>query len=454
MFKRMLIANRGEIAVRIIRTCKEMGIETVAVYSTADKDALHVQLADQAVCIGKPRSNQSYLNIPNILSAACLCGCDSIHPGFGFLSENSSFARQVSQCGLTFVGPNPDVMDLMGDKAQARDTMKKAKVATIPGSEGVLKDAVQAIELAESIGYPVLLKAVNGGGGRGMRVVANSEQMQGQFETAYEEATNAFGDGSLYLEKFLVNPRHIEVQILADEFGHVLHCFERDCSLQRRNQKVMEESPSSLHDALRQQIIDTALRACQAVGYDSVGTVEFLVDEQDHFYFIEMNTRIQVEHTVSEEVTGLDLIRHQIRSAAHLPLKISQEQIQQKHYAMECRINAEDLKHDFAPGCGKISFMNLPGGRNVRLDTAVYNGYTIPPYYDSMIAKLIVRGDSRIECIRRMRQALEEFIIEGICTNIEFQYLLLHQKEVLEGKANTGTIEQFVKELKADGTVI
>ena len=455
MFKKVLIANRGEIAVRIIRTCKEMGIETVAVYSKADSEALHVQLADQAICIGEAKASDSYLNIPNILSAASMSGCDAIHPGFGFLSENPQFARQVQQCNMTFIGPSADVIELMGDKAQARDTMLKAGIQTIPGSDGCIDTLEEGIAFANKIGYPVLIKAASGGGGRGMRIAFSEDEFTQAYLGAKSEAKTAFGDDSVYIEKYLNKPKHIEVQLLADHFGNVLHLFERDCSMQRRNQKVLEEAPCfTLSQKLRDQLYETAVRACKAVNYDSVGTIEFLVDDQENYYFMEMNTRIQVEHTISEEICNIDLIKMQIKVAANQPLKLKQEDIQQRGFAIECRINAENIKQNFAPTPGKITFLNLPGGRGVRIDSAVYNGYTIPPYYDSMIAKLITSGDTRMECIKKMRIALEEFIIEGIPSNIEFQYLLLHQKSFIEGKYTTKTIDEFVKELEENGTVI
>lgn len=453
--KRLLIANRGEIAVRIIRTCKEMNIETVAVYSTADKEALHVQLADYAICIGGVKSSDSYLNMKNILSAACMTGCDAIHPGFGFLSENAKFARLVMQCGLIFIGPNPDVIDKMGDKNNARQKMIEAGIPVIPGSKDLLNSVEEAQSMAEEIGYPVLIKASNGGGGRGMRRADSVEELADAFQTAKAEAKANFGDDAVYMEKFIVEPKHVEVQLMADKHGNVLHLFERDCSCQRRNQKLLEEAPCYILDeSIRERLLADAVKACQSVGYDSVGTIEFLLDARGQYYFMEMNTRIQVEHTISEEITGIDLIKQQIKIAEHQKLSYRQEDIKCSGHAIECRINAENIKFNFAPSPGEIKFINFPGGRRVRIESAVYNGYKIPPYYDSMIAKIITYADSRLECIKRMRVALEELLIEGVETNIEFQYLLLHHPIFVSGKYDTGFMETFIKELKEDGTII
>lgn len=455
MIHRLLIANRGEIAVRILRTCKEMNIETVAVYSTADADALHVQLADYAVCIGGPKPTDSYLHMQNILSAACMTGCDAIHPGFGFLSENAKFARLVMQCGLIFVGPNPDVIERMGDKNNARQCMMEAGVPVIPGSKDVLETVEQAQEMAERIGYPVLIKASNGGGGRGMRKAETPEEVADAFLTAKEEAKVNFGDDAVYMEKFIVEPKHVEVQLMGDHFGNVVHLYERDCSCQRRNQKLLEEAPCHILDEdIRASLLSDAVKACQAVGYDSVGTIEFLLDARGQYYFMEMNTRIQVEHTISEEITGIDLIRQQIRIAEHQKLSLTQDDIPCRGHAIECRINAENIKFNFAPSPGEVKFINFPQGRRVRIESAVYNGYKIPPYYDSMIAKIITYADTRLECIKRMRSALEELLIEGVETNIEFQYLLLHHPTFVSGKYDTGFMESFIKELKEDGTII
>lgn len=455
MIKRLLIANRGEIAVRIIRTCKQMGIETVAIYSSADEHALHVQLADYAVCVGGPRSSDSYLHMKNIVSAACMTGCDGVHPGFGFLSENAKFARLVMQCGLIFVGPSPDVIEAMGDKSNARKQMMKAGVPVVPGSKACVEDVETALSLAQEIGYPVLIKATSGGGGRGMRLAYSAGDLPQAYETARSEARIAFGTDDLYLEKYIVEPKHVEVQLVADHHGNVVHLYERDCSCQRRNQKLLEEAPCHILDPqIRVQLLQDAIKACKAVNYDSVGTIEFLLDNRGQYYFMEMNTRIQVEHTISEMITGIDLIRQQIRIADGAKLNIKQADIPMLGHAIECRINAENIKQDFAPSPGKIRFINFPGGRNVRIDTAVYNGYVITPYYDSMILKLITFATNRLECIKIMRAALEELIIEGVETNIEFQYLLLHHPTLVSGRYDTSFMESFIKELKEDGTII
>lgn len=448
MFRRILIANRGEIAVRIIRACKEMGIETVAVYSTADSSSLHVHLADMAVCIGPAASAQSYLNVQNILSAATRLGCDAIHPGYGFLSENSEFARLVEQCGMVFIGPDADVIDRMGDKAAARELMQKAGVPVVPGSDGLVPDAAAAREIADRIGYPVLIKATAGGGGRGMRRVYAPEELGNAFATASAEAQSCFGDGSVYVEKLILDPKHIEFQILADKQGHVVHLGERDCSVQRRNQKMIEESPSrALTPELREKMGQAAVLAAKAAGYHSAGTIEFVLDKDGNFYFIEMNTRIQVEHPVTEMVTGIDLIKEQIRIAAGQELPFTQEEIHLTGHAIECRINAENPREDFRPCPGRIEGLFLPGGMGVRVDSAVYQGYAIPPYYDSMVAKVIVHGDTRLEAIRRMRRALEEFIVEGVDTNTELQYLILHHEEFVRGQFTTSFVERHLSEL-------
>ena len=448
MFRRILIDNRGEIAVRIIRACKEMGIETVAVYSTADSSSLHVHLADMAVCIGPAASAQSYLNVQNILSAATRLGCDAIHPGYGFLSENSEFARLVEQCGMVFIGPDADVIDKMGDKAAARELMQKAGVPVVLGSDGLVPDAAAAREIADSIGYPVLIKATAGGGGRGMRQVYAPEELENAFATASAEAQSCFGDGSVYVEKLILDPKHIEFQILADKQGHVVHLGERDCSVQRRNQKMIEESPSrALTPELREKMGQAAVLAAKAAGYHSAGTIEFVLDKDGNFYFIEMNTRIQVEHPVTEMVTGIDLIKEQIRIAAGQELPFTQEEIHLTGHAIECRINAENPREDFRPCPGRIEGLFLPGGMGVRVDSAVYQGYAIPPYYDSMVAKVIVHGDTRLEAIRRMRRALEEFIVEGVDTNTELQYLILHHEEFVRGQFTTSFVERHLSEL-------
>ena len=448
MFKRLLIANRGEIAVRIIRCCREMEIEPVAVYSTADREALHVQLASQAVCIGPPKAADSYLNMPNLLEAARATGCDAVHPGFGFLSENSEFARLCTECGLRFVGPPASVIDAMGNKAAARRLMKAHGVPVVPGSEGRVDTAEEAVRLAEQLGYPVLVKAAAGGGGRGMRRAYSADELPAAFRTAQAEALSCFGDGEMYLEKLIVNPRHIEFQILADSHGHVVHLGERDCSIQRKNQKLMEEAPSkALTPSLREAMGQAAVEAARAAGYQSAGTVEFVLDGQGHFYFIEMNTRIQVEHPITEMVTGLDLIREQIRIAAGLPLSVKQEEVRLHGHAIECRINAEDPAADFRPGAGTVSFLHLPGGCGVRVDSALYTGCTLSPFYDSMIAKVIVHAPTRLEAIRRMRRALEELVVEGVATNAELAHLILYHPDYIKGAYDTGFIGQHLDEL-------
>ena len=448
MFKRLLIANRGEIAVRIIRCCREMEIEPVAVYSTADREALHVQLASQAVCIGPPKAADSYLNMPNLLEAARATGCDAVHPGFGFLSENSEFARLCTECGLRFVGPPASVIDAMGNKAAARRLMKAHGVPVVPGSEGRVDTAEEAVRLAEQLGYPVLVKAAAGGGGRGMRRAYSADELPAAFRTAQAEALSCFGDGEMYLEKLIVNPRHIEFQILADSHGHVVHLGERDCSIQRKNQKLMEEAPSkALTPSRREAMGQAAVEAARAAGYQSAGTVEFVLDGQGHFYFIEMNTRIQVEHPVTEMVTGLDLIREQIRIAAGLPLSVKQEEVRLHGHAIECRINAEDPAADFRPGAGTVSFLHLPGGCGVRVDSALYTGCTLSPFYDSMIAKVIVHAPTRLEAIRRMRRALEELVVEGVATNAELAHLILYHPDYIKGAYDTGFIGQHLDEL-------
>jgi acetyl-CoA carboxylase, biotin carboxylase subunit len=449
MIKKILIANRGEIAVRIIRSCKDMGIETVAVYSTADADALHVQLADEAVCIGANSAKDSYLNTNNVLTAALLTGSDAIHPGFGFLSENAAFARLVEDCGLIFIGPNSDVIELMGNKINARRKMIEAGVPVIPGSVGAIESIEEGITIAKQIGYPLMIKAAAGGGGRGIRIVNDDSQFRAVFDTLRQEAKNNFGDDTVYIEKMFVDPKHIEVQILADKHGTVLHLFERDCSFQRRHQKVIEEAPCHmLSEQQRLKICEDAVKVAQAVGYDSVGTVEFLFDHHQNHYFMEMNTRIQVEHPITEMITGVDLIRHMIRSAENVKLPMKQEEIVIRGHAIECRINAEDMRRDFAPSGGKIEFYHPPGGKDVRIDSAIYNGYVIPPFYDSMILKLITYGETRLAAIKKMRSALEELIIDGVTTNIEFHYMTLHHSTFIDGKYTTGFAQEWIKELK------
>ncbi len=455
MIEKLLIANRGEIAVRIIRTCKQMGIQTVAVYSTADRMSLHVQIADEAVCIGGPKSNDSYLNMNAIIQAACNTGCDAIHPGFGFLSENSQFAKLVVQCGLIFVGPSSELIDLLGNKSQARKIMKEAGIPVIPGSKESVTSLEQGKEVAQTIGYPVIIKASNGGGGRGMRVVHDESEFETQLMNAKSEAKACFGDDDVYIEKYIDHPKHIEVQVVGDQYSNVIHLFERDCSFQRRHQKMIEEAPChSLKKEVRERLFDDAIKACQEVGYYSVGTIEFLLDKNGQYYFMEMNTRIQVEHPVTEMICGLDLIKLQINIAQGHRLSIRQKDVVENGYALECRINAEDMNRDFAPTPGKIQFMHLPGGRGVRIDSAMYSGCEVSPYYDSMILKLITFAPTRLECIKMMRVALSEVIIDGISTNTKFHYYVLHSKEFIEGTYDTGFCEAFIKELKDNGSIV
>ncbi|MCM1166195.1 MAG: acetyl-CoA carboxylase biotin carboxylase subunit [Lachnospiraceae bacterium] len=443
MFNKILIANRGEIAIRIMRACRELGIKTVAVYSTADKSALHAQIADEAVCIGPAPSKDSYLNTKAIIAACEATGANAVHPGFGFLSENAGFARLCETCGITFIGPGPECMDEMGDKANARRTMIGAGVPVIPGSDGVVPNIDEAKRLCNEIGYPVMVKATAGGGGRGIRLVEDGEQLEKQFSEAQAEALSCFGNGDLYIEKFVVNPRHIEFQLLADNFGNVVHLGERDCSLQRRNQKVLEESPSPIMtEELREKMGAAAVSAAKACGYRNAGTIEFLVDKDRNFYFMEMNTRIQVEHPVTEFVTGIDLVKAQIRIAEGEKLWFSQDDVKVTGHAIECRINAEDPRHGFRPCPGLIRSVHVPGGFNVRIDSAVYAGYEIPPYYDSMIAKLLVKGVDREEAIKKMRVALAEFIIDGVETNIDFQLRLLKNESFERGEFDNGFLNR------------
>lgn len=443
MIDKILIANRGEIAIRIIRACRELGIKTVAVYSTADKNALHAQIADEAVCIGGPRSTESYLNTRAILSACEITGAKAIHPGFGFLSENSRFVKLCEKCGIKWIGPNAEAMDAMGDKANAKATMIAAGVPVVRGSEGVIKTLEEAKSISEDIGYPVLVKASAGGGGRGIRRADKPEELEAAITAAKQEALQFFGNDDVYIEKFIVNPRHVEIQILADEHGNVVHLGERDCSCQRRNQKVLEESPSPIMTPeLREKMGEAAVKAAKACGYHNAGTVEFLVDKDRNFYFMEMNARIQVEHPVTEMVTDIDLIKEQIRIADGLPLDLKQEDIKLTGHVIECRINAEDPKNNFRPCPGKIESIHTPGGFGVRIDTAVYQGYVIPPYYDSMIAKLIVKGRDRKEAITKMKVALSEMLIEGVQTNIDFQLNLLRDKEFESGIFDIGFLNR------------
>ena len=444
MIKKVLVANRGEIAVRIIRACREMGIETVAVYSQADEEALHTQLADEAICIGPAQSSESYLNMEQIISATLVSGADAIHPGFGFLSENSKFVELCEKCNITFIGPSSEVIQKMGNKAQARITMIEAGVPVIPGSKEAVRDVSHGAEIAEEIGYPVMIKAALGGGGKGMRVAETRETFAASFQTAQKEAQMAFGDGTMYLERFVRNPRHIEFQILADCYGNVIHLGERDCSIQRNHQKMIEESPSVVIDEeLRSRMGQAAVQAAKAAGYTNAGTIEFLLERDGQFYFMEMNTRIQVEHPVTEWVTGIDLIQEQIRIASVLPLSYRQEDIKLSGHAIECRINAENPDKNFRPSPGTITDLYLPGGKGVRIDTAIYSGYTVPAYYDSMLAKLIVHADTREQAISKMRTALGEVIIEGIDTNIDYQYEIMNHPDYQSGKIDIEFISKW-----------
>ena len=439
MFKKILIANRGEIAVTIIRACREMGIQSVAICSEADKDALHTQLADECLCIGPAASKDSYLNAQAILTAATITGSDAIHPGFGFLSENASFSRMCAKSGIKFIGPSDVVIEKMGDKATARQTAVEAGVPVIPGTHGIVANVTDALKAASEIGYPVMIKASSGGGGRGMRIALSHEDLPGAFQTARAEAMACFGDDRVYLERFVKDPRHIEIQLLADEHGHVIHLGERDCSIQRRNQKILEEATSPFATPeLRQAMGDAAVRLARHVDYTGVGTIEFLVDTDRNFYFMEMNTRIQVEHPVTEAVTGINLIQEQIRSAAGEIIKLRQEHIQFAGHSIECRINAEDPHHNFRPSPGTIQSLHVPGGPGVRVDSAIYQGYTIPPYYDSLLAKLIVYAPSRTQAIARMRRALMEFMIAGVETNIDFHLAILRDPDFIAGTYNIG----------------
>ncbi|NCA99535.1 MAG: acetyl-CoA carboxylase biotin carboxylase subunit [Clostridia bacterium] len=448
MFKKVLIANRGEIAVTIIRACREMGIQTVAVCSEADKDALHTQLADECLCIGPAASKDSYLNAQAILTAATITGSDAIHPGFGFLSENASFSRMCAKSGIKFIGPSDVVIEKMGDKATARQTAVEAGVPVIPGTHGIVATVADALKAASEIGYPVMIKASSGGGGRGMRIALGHEDLPGSFQTARAEAMACFGDDRVYLERFVKDPRHIEIQLLADEHGNVIHLGERDCSIQRRNQKILEEATSPFATPeLRQAMGDAAVRLAKHVDYTGVGTIEFLVDTERNFYFMEMNTRIQVEHPVTEAVTCVNLIQEQIRSAAGEVLKLRQEDILFSGHSIECRINAEDPHHNFRPSPGTIQSLHVPGGQGVRVDSAIYQGYSIPPYYDSLLAKLIVFAPSRTQAIARMRRALMEFMISGVETNIDFHLAILRDPDFIAGNYNIGYLGQKAEAL-------
>ena len=449
MLRKVLIANRGEIAVRIIRACRELGISTVAVYSEADKTALHKSLADESVCIGSAPSAKSYLNIKAIIEAACLTGCDSIHPGFGFLSENSHFAKICEEIGIKFIGPSHTLIDLLGNKSKAKQTMKNAGVPVVPGSDGLVNSKKEAIEIAKQIGYPVMLKASAGGGGKGIRIVREEEELKKAYDIVKQEASVSFGDDSLYMEKYIERPRHVEIQILGDEHGNVVHLGDRDCSLQRRNQKMLEESPSpAISEKTRKQMGEVAVKAAKEIGYYNAGTIEFLVDKDQNFYFMEMNTRIQVEHPVTELVTGIDMIKEQLKIASGEKLSFMQKDITFTGHSMEVRVNAENPRKNFMPCPGKITELHLPGGNGIRVDTAIYAGYTVPQTYDSMLAKIIVHAGTREECIQKMKSALGECVIEGIDTNIDFLLQILENKDFVENHYDTSFIEkefQFIK---------
>ena len=443
---KILIANRGEIAVRIIRACKEMNIKTVAVYSEADRDALHTRLADEAVCIGPADSRESYLNIKNIIEAAYVTGADSIHPGFGFLSENAQFAKICEESNIKFIGPSSKVIDMLGNKSNAKEMMKEAGVPTIPGSDGSVKGLKDAIKIAEKIGYPLMIKAAAGGGGKGIRIVNSDDELENSYNIVKREAKLAFNDDEVYMEKFVQHPRHVEIQILADEHGNVIHLGERDCSIQRNNQKVIEETPSTaIDEKLRNKMGEAAVKAAKAAGYTSCGTVEFLVDKDKNFYFMEMNTRIQVEHPITEMRTGIDIVKEQIRIAAGEVLKIKQKEVKFNGHAIECRINAENPDKNFRPCPGKVTGLHFPGGNGIRIDSAIYAGYTIPANYDSMIAKIIAFGTSRNEAIAKMKRALEELVIEGVETNRDFLFEIITNPNFIRGDFDT----QFLKNFRA-----
>ncbi len=446
MFRKVLIANRGEIAVRIIRACRELGIRCVAVYSTADRNSLHAQIADEAICIGPPATKDSYLNMNAIIQATLNCGAEAIHPGFGFLSENADFARLCEKNGIVFIGPSYNSIEMLGNKAAAKETMKNAGVPVIPGSEGAVSSVEEARIIAEKAGYPVLVKASAGGGGRGIRRVDKPEELESQMQSAQLEAKNYFGDHAVYIEKFLINPHHVEIQILADKHGNVVYLGERDCSMQRRNQKVLEECPSPIvTPELRKRMGESAVTAARQCGYYNAGTIEFLVDENRDFYFMEMNTRIQVEHPITEEVTGIDLVKAQLEIAYGMPLGISQEDIHLSGHAIECRINAENPALDFRPSPGTITALYMPGGPGIRIDGAVYQGYTITPYYDSMISKLIAHGSDRDDAIRKMKWALSEFIVDGVDTNIDFQLEIIKHPDFRNGNYDIGFLNRYME---------
>ncbi|MBQ1463974.1 MAG: acetyl-CoA carboxylase biotin carboxylase subunit [Ruminococcus sp.] len=449
MFRKILIANRGEIAVRIIRACRELGIRSVAVYSTADKSSLHAQIADEAVCIGPPATKDSYLNMNAVIQAAINTGADAIHPGFGFLSENPQFARLCEKSGIVFIGPSYKSIEMLGDKAAAKETMANAGVPVIPGSKGAVKSLEEARQIADKAGYPVLVKASAGGGGRGIRRVDSAKELESQMIAAQQEAKSFFGDDTVYIEKFLINPHHVEIQIIADKQGNTVYLGERDCSMQRRNQKVLEECPSPIvDDELRKKMGNAAVTAARQCGYYNAGTIEFLVDNNHDFYFMEMNTRIQVEHPITEEVTGFDLVKAQIEVAAGLPLKVTQEDIKLRGHAIECRINAENPELNFRPSPGTITALYVQGGPGIRIDGAVYQGYTITPYYDSMISKLIAHGSTREDAIKKMRWALAEFIVEGVDTNIDFHLDLIKRPEFISGNYDIGFLNRYMEQKK------
>ncbi len=441
MLKKILIANRGEIAVRIIRACRELGIRTVAVYSEIDKNSLHKELADEAICIGPAPSNKSYLNVKAIIEAACLTGCDGIHPGYGFLSENSSFAKMCDEIGIKFIGPTYKMIELMGNKSKAKETMKNAGVPVVPGSDGLVDNVLEAIKVALRIGYPVILKASSGGGGKGIRIAYNEKELVKFYDLVKQEAKISFNDDSIYIEKFIENPRHIEVQIMADEHGNVIHLGERDCTVQRNNQKMLEETPSEvITDKLRQKMGKITVNALKEIGYSNVGTIEYLLDKNKDFYFMEMNTRVQVEHPITEAITGIDIIKEQLRIASGEKLQYKQDDIKFTGHSLEARINAENPYKNFMPCPGEIKELHIPGGNGVRIDTAIYPGYKIPPTYDSMIAKIIVHGKDRNESISKMKSALGEFVIDGISTNIDFLYKILEDEDFISNNYDTSFI--------------
>ncbi|MBP3503114.1 MAG: acetyl-CoA carboxylase biotin carboxylase subunit [Clostridia bacterium] len=443
MLKKVLIANRGEIAVRIIRACREMGIRTVAVYSEADKDSLHRKMADESVCIGPARSGLSYLNVKNLIEAACQTGADSIHPGYGFLSESSSFAKMCNEIGIKFIGPSSEIIELMGNKSKAKETMKKAGVPVVPGSDGLVASLEDAQKIAKKIKYPVIIKASAGGGGKGIRIAYSEEELIKAYDIVKQEAKISFNDDSIYIEKFVENPRHVEIQVLADEHGNVIHLGERDCSVQRRNQKVLEETPSMiLNDKIRKKMYDVTVKAVKEIGYSSAGTIEYLVDKNLDFYFMEMNTRVQVEHPITEAVSGVDILKEQLRIAAGEPLSVAQKDITFTGHAMECRINAENPDKNFMPCPGLITGLLIPGGNGIRVDTAIYAGYKVPQTYDSMIGKLIVHGRDREEAIAKMKSALGEFIVEGIDTNTDFLYKILENEKFKNNDYDTSFIKK------------